>query len=403
MNLKEALKRYFGYDSFRENQEDVIKSILSGRDTVLIAPTGLGKSICFQLPAILSDGVTIVISPLISLMKDQADGLNKMGIGAAFINSSITCAAEKRAINRKLHEGTIKILYVAPERLNNHIFMTFIKSLKVSILAVDEAHCISQWGHQFRPSYHKINQLRKIFPMVPCMALTATATLTVRDDIIKQLEMKDPVIFQSSFDRTNLYISVVKAFDKHKQLIDIMGQNKHDGSTIIYCISREESERIANTLTESGFYAQAYHAGIKSGERMQIQDDFISGECKTIVATTAFGMGIDKPDVRRVIHADLSKTMENYYQEIGRGGRDGKHTKCIMIWDRRDVSRWEFLIRITTENKEGVVNEDERKRQLDMLKNVVIYCTTDECRRKQILAYFQEDHPGNCRKCDVCL
>lgn len=402
MNLKQSLKQ-FGLTEFRPKQEDVIKSILAGKDTVLVAPTGLGKSLCFQLPAIMLPGITVVISPLISLMKDQVDALRGKGIGADFINSSITSEAEKRQIARRLHGGKTKLLYIAPERLSNQEFMNFIRGLNVSLIAIDEAHCISQWGHNFRPDYRLITRLWKIKQRVPVFATTATATYTVSDDICNQLELKEPSIFRLSNDRPNLYIEVVTACNRDRQLIDILDNNKHNGSTIIFCITRAETEKISNILSLSGYPAQSYHAGLNNEERQKMQEDFMSEKINIIVATSAFGMGIDKSNVRLVIHINIPKTMDSYCQEYGRAGRDEDYSKCYLIWDKSDINQWENIIRSSTKDSSGVVNYDDRRKQNKMLYEVVEYCKSDECRRKQILAYFQEDYEGNCRKCDVCL
>jgi ATP-dependent DNA helicase RecQ len=400
---KKYLKK-FGLSKFRPMQEEIINSIMSGTDTVGILPTGAGKSLCYQLPATALPGITIVISPLISLMKDQIDSLNSKGIGAVAINSTITTQAEKREINRKLFSGEVKLLYIAPERIETNGFISYLQKLPLSLLAIDEAHSISAWGHQFRPAYSRIHLLREAFPKLPCIAVTATATPKVRDDIVNQLKMDSPAIFQGSFDRPNLYIEVQHARGGDQQIIDILRLNPHKGSTIIYCLARKDTEILAEILCEKGFSAAAYHAGItKVGERARIQENFISGRVPIVVGTNALGMGIDKPDVRLVIHQAIPKTMENYYQEAGRAGRDGKFSKCIVLFDNNDANRWDYIIERSTENKDGEINYTERYKQKALLQQVVDYCESEECRRKQILNYFSEEFSGNCQKCDVCL
>jgi ATP-dependent DNA helicase RecQ len=401
--MKKHLKK-FGLAKFRPMQEEIIKAVLTRKDTVGILPTGAGKSLCYQLPAVALDGITIVISPLISLMKDQIDALNSKGIGAVAINSQDNSKAKSREIDRLLFSGKVKLLYIAPERLEVEGFIPYMKKLNISLLAIDEGHMISQVGHQFRPSYRRIARIREVFPHIPCIALTATATRSVRDDIVHQLKMDSPAIFQGTFDRPNLYFEIQPSRYGDQQIIDILRQNKHKGSTIIYCISRKDTEYIAEILNENGFSAAAYHAGItKVGERARIQEDFISGRVPIVVGTNALGMGIDKPDVRLVLHRSLPKTMENYYQEAGRAGRDGKFSKCIMLYDPYDIGRWEFLIDVCTKNKDGEIDYDELYKQKRMLRQVVDFCESDNCRRKQILEYFGEDYQGDCRKCDVCI
>ena len=322
MTLHQSLKKQFGFNSFRDNQEDVIKSILSGNDTVLIAPTGGGKSLCFQLPASILDDVTLVISPLISLMKDQVDSVISKGIPAAFLNST-NGEPEKRDIKRRLISGEIKLLYCSPERLMGLKFQSFLRSLKISLIAIDEAHCISQWGHDFRRSYARLSILQKMFPATPIIALTATATPKVKEDIIKQLALRQPKVFMSSFDRPNLLFQTQRSRDIYDDIAEV-GLNHHPGSNIIYCVTFAQTIAMAEYIKHIGLGSAAYYHGrMKNNNREIIQEEFMSGKIKTVVATTAFGMGIDKPDVRLVIHAGIAKTIENMYQEAGRAGRDG--------------------------------------------------------------------------------
>lgn len=404
----QSLKKYFGFNSFRDNQENVIKSVLSGNDTVLVAPTGGGKSLCFQLPALILEGVTLVISPLISLMKDQTDQLNSKGIPAAYLNST-NSEVEKRDIIRRSVSGKIKLLYCSPERLMNNAFQLFLNSLNISLIAIDEAHCISQWGHDFRKSYAKLSVLRKIFPSIPIIALTATATSHVKQDIIRLLILRQPKIFMSSFDRPTLLIQVQRSRNIYDD-IKMIGLNHHAGSNIIYCVTTSMTIAMAEYINSIGLGPAAYYHGkMKKNDRKAIQERFMSREIKTIIATTAFGMGINKSDIRIVIHAGISKTMENMYQEIGRAGRDGKLSKCITFYDPEDIGLWEFIIEKTTNWKDWATKEEiaqklaSRDRQKEALAKVVQYANSNVCRRITILGHFGEHHPGNCGKCDICL
>ncbi len=381
--MKQLLKTYFGYDEFRPLQEDIINNVLNKKDTFVLMPTGGGKSLCYQLPALKFEGLTLVISPLIALMKDQVDALKANGIAAEYINSSLPYQ-EINQIQRNVSEGKVKILYLAPERLALGQFQSFLQTLKISLIAIDEAHCISQWGHDFRPDYRNLKLFRKQFSQVPIIALTATATLKVREDIVEQLSLDNPKICVSSFDRENLSFLITrkrKAFDK---LVRILEKHKNE-SAIIYCFSRKDTEKIAEDLKIEGFNALPYHAGLNSEIRKRNQELFIKDETQIIVATIAFGMGIDKPDIRLVVHYTFPKTLEGYYQEVGRAGRDGLPSECVLFYSYGDRMKHEFFI-----NQMGDANEQSNV--LKKLDQVVEYCEQTECRRKFILNYFGEEY-----------
>ncbi|MFM8349349.1 MAG: RecQ family ATP-dependent DNA helicase, partial [Bacteroidota bacterium] len=337
--LKIKLKELFGYDSFRGNQEPVIKNILSGKNTFVIMPTGAGKSLCYQLPAMVLDGLAIVISPLIALMKNQVDSLNAYGINARFLNSTLS-KAEINQLRKDCLNGTIKLLYVAPESLNKEENITFLQKASVSFVAIDEAHCISEWGHDFRPEYRKIKTIIAQLGQLPVIALTATATPKVQLDIQKNLQMEDADVFISSFNRKNLYYEVRPKKETKKQLIRFLKDHKGK-SGIIYCLSRKKVEEIAQLLNVNGFKAVPYHAGLDPDVRVKNQDDFLNEEIDIVVATIAFGMGIDKPDVRFVVHYDVPKSLEGYYQETGRSGRDGLEGICLMFYSHNDLNKLE--------------------------------------------------------------
>ncbi|MCC7201252.1 MAG: DNA helicase RecQ [Nitrospirae bacterium] len=393
--MLETLQKYFGYKSFYPLQEDIIREVLSQNDVFVLMPTGGGKSLCYQLPALLFDGLTIVISPLIALMKDQVDGLLADGISAAFINSSLNYL-EIEARKQDLTANRIKILYIAPERLLMPEFLQFIQRLDVSLFAIDESHCISEWGHDFRPEYRQLSMLKEKFPGVPVMALTATATPNVRRDIVSQLRLNNCRVFNASFNRDNLYYQIRQKDNPFKQLLHYLGGRKRD-SGIIYCQSRKSVEELAERLQDKGFRALPYHAGLTSEIRSGNQERFIHDDAEIIVATIAFGMGIDKPNVRYVIHYDLPRSIEGYYQETGRAGRDGLKSECILFFSYADKFKIEHFI----ENK---TDEREKLSAYRQLREIIAYCESNVCRRRVLLAYFGEDFdkPG-CGNCDICL
>ncbi|MFN7160960.1 MAG: DNA helicase RecQ [Candidatus Gracilibacteria bacterium] len=394
-NIHSLLKHYYGYENFRDSQEQIISTILTGRDTVVLMPTGGGKSLCFQIPALALGTLTLVISPLIALMKDQVDALLANGINAAYLNSTLT-ADEVKDIERKLQSGQITLLYVAPERLSLPEFQRFLSSLPIKLIAVDEAHCISEWGHEFRPEYRNLKTVRKaLFPHVPVIALTATATQTVQKDIVKQLEMKDPYIHLSSFNRGNLKYTVRHKSHADKELLSLLRKYPND-SSIIYCLSRKDTERLAGELKAKGLSARAYHAGMSSEERQRTQELFQKDEVKIIVATIAFGMGIDKPNVRLVVHYHLPKSIEGYYQETGRAGRDGLESECVLYYSSSDKGTLDYFI-----NK--IESLEEREHSREKLQLMMKYAEITTCRRKYLLEYFGEKwEQEECGKCDIC-
>ncbi|MCC5945207.1 MAG: DNA helicase RecQ [Bernardetiaceae bacterium] len=398
INLKKSLKEVFGYNQFRGNQEAIINNLLSGKNTFVIMPTGAGKSLCYQLPAIVQPGTAVVISPLIALMKNQVDQLNAVGVQAEFLNSTLSKSEIKR-VKKETLEGKVKLLYVAPESLTKESNIAFLREANVSFFAIDEAHCISEWGHDFRPEYRRIRQIIEEVGNLPIIALTATATPKVQLDIEKNLHMDDVSIFKSSFNRENLYYEVQpKDKDVDKQLIKFI--KKHKGkSGIIYCLSRKKVEEIAELLRINDVKALPYHAGLEASARVRNQDAFLNEEADVIVATIAFGMGIDKPDVRFVIHYDVPKSLEGYYQETGRAGRDGLEGHCLMFYNTADIQKLEKF------NKDKSVTERENARYL--LQEISLYAESKLCRRLQLLYYFGEaydeakcNHGGN--HCDNC-
>ena len=391
----EILKSQFGYDSFRPLQEEIIDHVLAGRDSLVLMPTGGGKSLCYQLPAMCFPGLTLVVSPLIALMKDQVDALNANGIAARYINSSLT-ASEIELAQAEAAQGMVKILYAAPERLAVPGFRRFLQRVDLSLIAVDEAHCISEWGHEFRPDYRNLRQLRQDFPQAPVIALTATATSRVRQDIVEQLELQRGKVFLSSFNRDNLTYSIQTKEGFWGKLLDLL--QAHTGeSTIIYCFSRRETEELSEDLNERGLVARPYHAGLEPEIRRRNQEDFIRDRAPIIVATIAFGMGIDKPDVRLVVHHSLPKSLESYYQETGRAGRDGLPSECVLFFSHADRSKQDYFIRQLEDARE---QESARRK----LAQMVEFAEIPVCRRKSLLAYFGEDwEEENCGACDVCL
>ena len=392
--LKAKLKEIFGYGHFRGNQEIVIRNILNGRNTFVIMPTGAGKSLCYQLPAMVKDGLAIVISPLIALMKNQVDQLNAYGINARFLNSTLS-KGEITRLKKECITGAVKLLYVAPESLNKEENIEFLQKVNVSFVAIDEAHCISEWGHDFRPEYRKIKTMIAQLGSMNVIALTATATPKVQIDIQKNLQMEEADVFISSFNRKNLYYEVRPKKETKKQLIKFLKEHKGK-SGIIYCLSRKKVEEIAQLINVNGFKAAPYHAGLEPDVRMKNQDDFLNEEVDIIVATIAFGMGIDKPDVRFVVHYDVPKSLEGYYQETGRGGRDGLEGVCLMFYSHNDLSKLEKF------NKDKPVQERENARVL--LQEMEFYAESPVCRRKQLLHYFGEEYKEkNCGSCDNCM
>lgn len=389
-----ALEKYFGFTSFRPNQKEVIEKITLGEDVFVVMPTGGGKSLCFQIPGLLRSGTAVVVSPLISLMKDQVDSLVSNGIDAAYLNSSLT-DIEAADVKRSLLKGELKFLYVAPERLMMPSTISLLKKIKISLFAIDEAHCVSEWGHDFRPEYRKLHELREKFPEVPMIALTATATERVRDDIVKSLNLKNPYIKIASFRRPNLSYRVIEKKDAFNQIVSYVRFKKNQ-SGIIYCQSRESVESLAKKLSRLGFNAIPYHAGMTDLKRAQNQEKFIKDDVDIIVATIAFGMGIDKPDVRYIIHYDLPKNIESYYQETGRGGRDGLECECILFFSRGDWHKVRYFI-------EQKRTKKERDIAFNQLSQVIKYCEGVKCRRNVLLSYFGEEVKEPCNNCDVCL
>lgn len=409
---KKLLKQYFGYDEFRQGQEQLIEAALNGQDVLGIMPTGAGKSLCFQIPALMMDGITLVISPLISLMKDQVGTLNQAGIHAAFLNSSLTQGQYHTALKYAM-QGRYKIIYVAPERLETEGFINFAlnSGVKISMLAVDEAHCVSQWGQDFRPSYLNILSFVKKLARRPIIsAFTATATSKVRDDILQILSLERPVILTTGFDRSNLTFKVKHIKDKDSYILDYLVSHRQD-SGIIYCATRKNVEKVYDMLNANGLSVTKYHAGLSAEERKENQDSFIYDIKPVVVATNAFGMGIDKSNVRFVIHYNMPQCIENYYQEAGRAGRDGEDSECVLLYSPQDIMINKFFIEHREPNPDMDAEEQARLMILDKrrLNAMVDYCKTTGCLREYILKYFGErpDNPGggryNCHNCSNCV
>ena len=407
MDLLGTLKKHFGYDQFRPLQQDIIQDALAGRDVFVLMPTGGGKSLCFQLPALIRDGLTIVVSPLISLMKDQVDALQTSGIAATYLNSTLN-REEAKARWRGLHRGEYRMLYVAPERLMLETFLERVLNWNIAQLAIDEAHCISEWGHDFRPEYRELKKLRKHLPDVPLMALTATATERVRADIVKELKLRDPRCYVASFNRPNLTYRVVPKSGPYEQLLAFIRSRPND-SGIVYCASRKSTESLARNLNEDGVSVKPYHAGLTAAERTKHQESFLRDDVRVVTATIAFGMGINKPNVRFVVHYDLPKNLESYYQETGRAGRDGLPSECVLLFSPSDVAKQLHFI--------DEKSESEARIARTQLQQMVHYAETRECRRATLLKYFGEEYPGkseplgeerhplqqSCDGCDNCL
>ena len=393
--LAQVLKTTFGYASFRPLQREICEASLAGKDVFALLPTGGGKSLCFQLPALVRPGLTVVVSPLIALMKDQVDALQASGVAATFMNSTLDADEARRRL-RGLHRGEYKLLYVAPERLMLDGWSDNLQKWNVACLAIDEAHCVSEWGHDFRPEYRQLAKLRQLLPEVPLIALTATATERVRTDIIAHLKLRDPEVFVASFNRPNLTYRVVPKDQPLKQIIEFIRKREHE-SGIVYCATRATTERVAEALAGRGFSARAYHAGLDPEERARNQEEFLRDDTRIVCATIAFGMGINKPNVRWIIHHDLPKNIEGYYQETGRAGRDGLPGDCLLLFSAGDIAKQTHFI-------DEMSDDREQKVARAQLRQIVHYAESAGCRRAELLDYFAEKFPlDNCGACDNCL
>ena len=393
---KQVLQKFFGFEEFREGQQTVIQQVIAGEDSLVIMPTGGGKSLCYQIPAMVRKGTGIVISPLIALMKDQVDALRLNGIEAEFLNSSLDPNEQQRVI-QKLKQGEVDLLYIAPERLfsGEHHFLNLLREIPVALFAIDEAHCISQWGHDFRPEYQKLSGLKTQFPQIPVIALTATADQLTRDDIVNSLNIESGRKHVASFNRPNIHYYVYEREQGYGQLLDYLNKHK-DECGIIYSLTRQSVDDLARFLNKKGFKALPYHAGLERTERQNNQDAFVKDEVQIITATIAFGMGIDKSNIRYVIHMNMPKNIESYYQETGRAGRDGLESDAVMFYNRSDL---QMLMRFT----EVDGNDEQTTIMRKKLRQIADFCETTQCRRKYLLNYFGETHNGNCNSCDSCL
>ncbi len=387
-----ALKKYFGYDAFRPMQAEIIEAIYAGKDALVLMPTGGGKSICFQIPAVTMEGVCVVVSPLIALMKDQVEALKANGIAADFINSSQS-SSEQMQIENRLRSGELKLIYISPEKLLSSFFTSILSYCKVSLFAIDEAHCISSWGHDFRPEYAQMSLLKRQFPNIPVVALTATADRLTRKDVVDKLELVDPAIFVASFDRPNIYLDVRPGQQRLDQIVDFI-KSRPDQSGIIYCLSRKTTEDVAAKLRAQNIQAGHYHAQTPTAERNKIQEAFINDRLQIVVATVAFGMGIDKSNVRWVIHYNLPKNIENYYQEIGRSGRDGTKAHALLFFSMADVMTYRDML--------GKNESENKEIQLSKLEQMIQFAEARICRRRLLINYFSEHFDENCNNCDVC-
>ncbi|MFM2486053.1 DNA helicase RecQ [Celerinatantimonas yamalensis] len=393
-SAQQVLQEVFGYNQFRQGQAEIVKNVLAGRDSLVLMPTGGGKSLCYQVPALLLDGLTVVVSPLISLMKDQVDSLKRNGVEAAYLNSTLT-REQSQQLFSQLNRGQIKLLYISPERLMYGDFMDNFDRWQVCLLAVDEAHCISQWGHDFRPEYAALGQIKQRFAALPVIALTATADQATREDILARLMLHDPFLFKASFDRPNIRYTVQEKYHPWQQLRDYV-KTRSDECGIIYCGSRRRVEELAAKLTGEGIHAAAYHARLALEERQRVQEAFQRDELNVVVATVAFGMGIDKPNVRYVIHYDIPRNIEAYYQETGRGGRDGLPSEAVMLYDPADAARLRRMI-------DETADEQQRRVESHKFNAMVAFGEAQTCRRQVLLNYFGDYQAQPCGNCDVCL
>ena len=392
---QQLLHDVFGYEHFRGHQAAIIEAVLAGRDALVLMPTGGGKSLCYQVPALIREGAALVVSPLIALMQDQVRALDGLGIEAAFLNSSLSPQQQADVI-RRLKAGKVQLLYVAPERLVQPQTQALLAGIPLALIAIDEAHCVSQWGHDFRPDYLALDTLRDLFPGVPRMALTATATPIVRDEIVERLALNDPAVFVSPFDRANIRYLVQPKTDARRQLGEFLRGHK-DHAGIVYCLSRKKVESIAESLRADGYNALPYHAGLDPEIRAEHQHRFLTEEAVIIVATIAFGMGIDRPDVRFVAHLDLPKSIEAYYQETGRAGRDGEPADAWMVYGLQDVVRLRQMV------DDSDADEEHKRHDRQKLDALLGWCEVTDCRRRPLLAYFGDEHPADCGNCDNCL